>query len=51
MRELIDNEFSYFNELNQKKEVLIRGEDSVKSEETSEEDENILSDISSIESE
>jgi len=29
MRELIDDEFSYFNELNPKKEILIRGEDSV----------------------
>jgi len=51
MRELVNGEFSYFNELNQKDEVLIRGEDSVKSEETSEEDESILSDISSVESE
>jgi predicted flavoprotein YhiN len=49
-KKMIDEEVEHLRKINKQEEIVIRGEDSIKSEESSEGNYNMLSDISSIDS-
>ena len=48
--EAVNTEITYLQKLDDEDEIIIKGEDSLKSEESSEDDDDMLSDISSVDS-
>ena len=49
-KELVEAEIQYFRKENEEVEIVIKGEDSLKSDESEEVEDDIVSDVSSIES-